>query len=1193
MNQNTFRLIFDPRRAMQVPVAENLPSPTHSGTTSGKVQTVDRPNKTNLALRFLACAVALAWGSVAWSNPLAPQVVNGTASFATSANTLTIANSPNAIINWQSFSINPGETTHFLQQSANSVVLNRVTGVDPSRLLGQLSSNGKVFLINPAGILVGPGARIDVNGLLASTLPLSNQDFLAGKLQFRADPGGAGTVVNQGAIRTPQGGQVYLLGSNVSNEGLISSPQGEVILAAGESVSILDSGTPNVSVQVTGATDNVTNLGAVVAESGRIGILAAAIKQQGTLNANGVQATGGRIWLKATQQIELGESSSIQADGTQGGEVLARVENNGQVSGSLIGQGQITARGDGQTGSGGFVDTSAAEVRLGDLRVDTRGGAWLIDPTDFTISAGSAAQISSGVGATTLANNLDSNNITISTSAAGTQAGNINLNAPLSVNSVYTSSLTLEAHNNINLNADVTATGSGPVSLILRPDFDKSGGGAVVVGAGNNVTFDLNGGTVTLQNGLWNNQGTVNLLNSSALVIESTNSGAPATFNNNGTVWMNSTEQYPISGSANRVGGAEKFNNAGILNWNQEWGGASGINGLTFNNSGVVNITSNSAGLIVNNSTGTDTGTYNINDSVDGLQFTSGSRTFSGPAQFRGSGSLTFGAGTFTFAQNMSTYSGSSTSYTADSNVGSSSPLSLDTTPVTAPKNGTVSIDATNGTVTYTPNANFVGTDTFTYRFADSSTHTAASYHNVTVTVSVQSNTVTIVAASAEKVYGNADPALTYSITNPGNVGLTGSLTRATGENVGTYTIDQGSLACTSTCQLIFSPGTFTITRRPQSTWIGGSGNWSDPAHWDAVPTLANVAAVSIPNNVTVNYDLNGVLLDQLNSAGTLSFGPGNTLNVAGTFNTFGYAQSGGTVSANDFTASSLYDQSGGTLEVLGTANLQQLTGDMHVANLTAASATLLSSGAVLGNGLITAPTLYVTGASIGTSTSPLMTHASQVSFTANNGSAYITNNSHALGLSSAPVNVSGKASGDAIFVNYGETNVPYNTTYEGVSAVTITANSPLNINGSVISEGPVVLTAAAPGDLTINGSITGNPIYLFAPGGTITGNIPVSTSAANSIDATTQSVADTLNDASNTTAPPPTVLPILPPPTPTVLDNNPEVILYNLMELDSKAALELLERQESYLSESQKNTLLQQSLENQDESKKPAYCGC
>lgn len=212
-----------------------------------------------------AIACVFAAGQVQ-ANGQNPTVVEGQASFSTQGNTLSITNSPGAIINWLGFSIGASETTRFIQQSAASSVLNSVTGPDPSVILGTLTSNGRVFLINPSGILVGQGARIDVAGLVASTLNLSNQDFLAGRLNFAPNPL-AGKVENQGSIATPSGGSVYLVGSNVTNSGIITSPQGDVILAAGQSVKIFDSSTPGVRVEITAGDNVAVNLGRILAQS--------------------------------------------------------------------------------------------------------------------------------------------------------------------------------------------------------------------------------------------------------------------------------------------------------------------------------------------------------------------------------------------------------------------------------------------------------------------------------------------------------------------------------------------------------------------------------------------------------------------------------------------------------------------------------------------------------------------------------------------------------------------------------------------------------------------------------------------------------------------------------------------------------------------------------------------------------------
>src|SRR5688572_32863040 len=152
--------------------------------------------------KLLALAVASCFAAeLAHANPASPTVTHGKATFATHGKTLTVTNTPGAIINWQSFGIASQEITKFLQQSGASAVLNRVTGATPSTILGQLQSNGRVFLINPNGITIGNGAVIDVAGFVASSLNLSDADFVTGRHRFTETPG-AGAVVNQGTIKT-------------------------------------------------------------------------------------------------------------------------------------------------------------------------------------------------------------------------------------------------------------------------------------------------------------------------------------------------------------------------------------------------------------------------------------------------------------------------------------------------------------------------------------------------------------------------------------------------------------------------------------------------------------------------------------------------------------------------------------------------------------------------------------------------------------------------------------------------------------------------------------------------------------------------------------------------------------------------------------------------------------------------------
>jgi filamentous hemagglutinin family protein len=320
-----------------------------------------------LILGGIALAVAACFSAgAARANPTNPVVVNGVASFAQAGNLLQITSTPNTIINWGSFSIGANEITRFIQQSSASAVLNRVSaGRDPSSILGALQSNGRVFLINPNGITFGAGSQINVAGLVASTLNLSDSDFLAGRMRFTDGLGNS--VINNGNITTGTGGNVYLVGNAVTNNGIITSPKGDVILAAGNSVELVNPGTPDLRVEITAPENQAVNLGEIVAHSGRVGIYAGLINHSGTISANSVDVdAAGNITLRATKNIDLASTSLTTANGPAGGNITV------QSGDTTLAAGTIEAKGN--TGHGGNVNMLGNLVGLvGNATIDASG----------------------------------------------------------------------------------------------------------------------------------------------------------------------------------------------------------------------------------------------------------------------------------------------------------------------------------------------------------------------------------------------------------------------------------------------------------------------------------------------------------------------------------------------------------------------------------------------------------------------------------------------------------------------------------------------------------------------------------------------------------------------------------------------------------------------------------------------------
>jgi len=318
--------------------------------------------------RLLQVAVASCFATAVHANPVGPSVVSGAATFNAVGKNLTVTNSPGAIINWQGFSIRPSEVTRFVQSGTASAVLNRVTGPEHSAILGQLLSNGRVFLINPNGVTVGAGARIDTAGFVASSLNLSNEDFLAGKFRF-TDSGSAGRVTNAGTINAHSGGSVYLVAPTVENHGVITAPNGDVMLAAGKSVELVSTASPDIRVQIQ-AGGEVLNVGQLVAESGRVGIFGAAIRNAGAVIADSATVnSAGNIVLKATHGVTLDATSVVSANGSKGGAVTVQAEG-----GTLLADGKVEAKG--AQSIGGTVKLLGEQVGLvGQARIDASGAA--------------------------------------------------------------------------------------------------------------------------------------------------------------------------------------------------------------------------------------------------------------------------------------------------------------------------------------------------------------------------------------------------------------------------------------------------------------------------------------------------------------------------------------------------------------------------------------------------------------------------------------------------------------------------------------------------------------------------------------------------------------------------------------------------------------------------------------------------
>jgi len=350
-------------------------------------------------------------------------------------------------------------TVNFIQPSPSSIALNKVLGNNVSVIQGALNANGQVFLVNPNGVTFTPDARINVGGLVASTQNIDTQDFLASNYIFEGQS--TNVIVNQGNITVTQGGTVALIAAKIINQGTISSQSGNIMMGAGNKVTLDLGGPVKLEVEEGAITTLIEQGGAVHANGGMVYLTTKAVHELATSVIN---HTG----ITVAQTLSTGEQGEIVllGDMDYGTTKVAGVIDASAPNG----------------GNGGFIETSAANIKIAnDTQINTKSkqgenGTWLIDPTDFTVSA-SGGDISG----TALSSNLASGNVQIQTTGAG---GNLYVNDTVSWSA---NKLTLTANNNIEINSNIVATGLGSLAFEYGLDSTSGLGSAYTIASGVDV----------------------------------------------------------------------------------------------------------------------------------------------------------------------------------------------------------------------------------------------------------------------------------------------------------------------------------------------------------------------------------------------------------------------------------------------------------------------------------------------------------------------------------------------------------------------------------------------------------------------------------------------------------------------------------------------------------------------------------
>ena len=411
----------------------------------------NRPDRRHAA-SAISIAVLLVAAGTAIAGPRVERIVRGTVSVHEQGGHTRIEASDRSIINFRSFDIGASESVRFVQPGSSARVLGRVTGNTPSAIEGSLSANGRLYLVNPAGVIFGRGAVVNAAGFYAAAAHMTDADFLGRVDRFT---GARGSIINRGAITA---GAVSLVGASVLNTGTIVGSTGAVVMASGSEVIIQPRGSrvmvrvdASSAVPAHAAVAAIENTGRITARTGVSmmsgDLYSIAVRNSGSVKAPVIEVAGGTGLVEVSGVLD----ASARAPGGRGGDIAVTGDRVGitgaildasgdagggrvRVGGDRQGTGPLAnarvlyvgadsaihadalSRGDGGTailyasdtarihgevtaragrggGDGGFIETSGRRhLEVGgvpDARaVGGRPGTWLIDPTDLTLTDG-------------------------------------------------------------------------------------------------------------------------------------------------------------------------------------------------------------------------------------------------------------------------------------------------------------------------------------------------------------------------------------------------------------------------------------------------------------------------------------------------------------------------------------------------------------------------------------------------------------------------------------------------------------------------------------------------------------------------------------------------------------------------------------------------------------------------------------
>ena len=337
-----------------------------------------------IATLILAAGMIL-FASTGFAAPQGGEVVAGSARIR-QQDKATIINqsSDRAIINWKSFDIGKQESVRHDMPSAQSAALHRVVGGGgASQIAGSLQSNGNIYLVNPAGVTIHKGARVQTNSFTATSRDISNENFMKGNMVFDKPGRPDAKIVNEGNITVNENGLAALVGPTVRNDGVIAGKLAKVALASGDSTYKLDThgdelitftvnekavntlyapdGTPLSAPEAKNAGTIKTEGGMVVLTASQLDGIVGQVVNTGHIEAGGISLKG------RGDRVDVANTGALNASNATGNGGSVRLTGEAKVTAA----GVIEAKG---SSKGGKVVATGREVAVAaNTKVDASG----------------------------------------------------------------------------------------------------------------------------------------------------------------------------------------------------------------------------------------------------------------------------------------------------------------------------------------------------------------------------------------------------------------------------------------------------------------------------------------------------------------------------------------------------------------------------------------------------------------------------------------------------------------------------------------------------------------------------------------------------------------------------------------------------------------------------------------------------